>query len=477
MQPIFYRLTQRRGFIFLGLVFLALTILGTMIWRNIHHFQMVSSYVNYSHQIQNVSLGLQRSVITYLSTSDTSSSPPEGLIETLKVMDNLMTNNPYLSDATRKNLQNIETMLINAGALSGTEKHQQLSDVLSTLTETLDYEGLQREKLLEEINLETQTELYISLIIFGLIVLGATLFLHFRILHPLNDLKQLLNKLTEANYTPIATDRLDPLLAPVFDSYNEMVTHLAELEEANRLHAQSLQQEVKLATQALLEQQQSLAKAEKLAAIGEVAAEFAHEIRNPLAGIQMAFSNLRRELNDYNQHDRIQMIDVELKRLRELLNGMLHQSRHTPAASSTFDFAILLRDLITLVRYQIAENINIDTKITTPLYVHLPESELRQVLLNLILNSAGAIPSTGGQIMIKAYTHSQGLHIEVHDSGHGFPQEMLSYGIRPFRTNHSQGTGLGLAMVQRFIKNMGGTIKLTNNNTQGACVLLFLPQV
>ncbi len=474
MQPIFYRPAQRRGLVFLGLLLLALAILGGMILRNIHHFQTVLSYVNYSHRIQDVSVGLQQSVIENLTGSDTKVSPV-ALTNTLKQMEDLMINQRHLSTTTRENLQKIETMLVDIGSLEPHEKHRRLSAVLSAMSDTLDKEGLQREKMLEDINLETQTELYIALLVFVLILLGAMLFLYFRILHPLNDLRQLLERLTEENYTPITTYHLDPLLLPVFDSYNGMVTHLADLEETNRRHAQSLQREVRVATQTLLEQQYSLARAERLAAIGEVAAELAHEIRNPLAGIQMAFSNLRKEIDDKEHCERMQMIDDELKRLSRLLNRMLDQSRHTPETSSTFDLSALIRDLVVLTRYQIAENINIAVAVPSPLFVHLPEGEIRQILLNLILNAAGAMPVQGGMVAIKAHKDKQGLHIQVSDNGNGFSQEMLDYGIRPFRTSHTQGTGLGLAMVQRFIKDMGGTIKLTNQSPQGACVLLFLP--
>ncbi|WP_394752741.1 sensor histidine kinase [Crenothrix sp.] len=474
MQPIFYRPAQRRGLVFLGLLLLALAILGGMIWRNVHHFQTVVSYVNYSHRIQNVSVGLQQSVFDYLTESD-SSVPPVELNTTLKKMQELMTDQRHLSTMTRENLQKIESMLADIGSLERPEKHQRLSAVLNAMNETLDKEGLQRENMLEDINLETQTELYVALLVFVLILLGAMLFLHFRILHPLNDLRQLLEKLTEESYTPIAIHHLDPLLLPVFDSYNHMVAHLADLEEANRLHAQSLQREVRLATQAILEQQYSLARAERLAAIGEVAAELAHEIRNPLAGIQMAFSNLRREIDDKNQTERMQMIDDELKRLTRLLNRMLDQSKHAPEAASHFDLSVLIRDLVILARYQIAQHINIDVDAPAPLLVFLPESEIRQILLNLILNAAGAMSTQGDTIAIKAHKDRLGLTIQVADNGSGFSQEMLDYGIRPFRTSHTQGTGLGLAMVQRFIRDLGGTIKLANQRTHGACVLLFLP--
>jgi signal transduction histidine kinase len=473
MQPLFYRPAQRRALIFLGLLLLALAILGGMIWRNVQHFQTVVSYVNYSHNIQNISVGLQQSVIDYLTETD-SSVTPAGLAKTLNQMEELMADQRHLSDITRSNLRNIETMLLNVGTLDRREKHQLLSDVLSAMSDTLDKEALQREKMLEDINLETQNELYIALLVFIIILLGAMLFFYFRILHPLNDLRQLLERLTEANYTPIATHHLDPLLLPVFDSYNGMVNHLADLEEANRLHARSLQREVRLATQALLEQQHSLARAERLAAIGEVAAELAHEIRNPLAGIQMAFSNLRREIDDPGQGERIQMIDAELRRLTRLLNGMLDQSKHTPESATIFDLSVLIQDLVVLTRYQIAENINIDIDVQ-PLSVYLPESEIRQILLNLLLNAANALPAQGGTIAIKAHKDKLGLHIQMVDNGMGFSQEMLDYGIRPFRTGHAQGTGLGLAMVQRFIRDMGGSIKLTNLVPHGACVVLLLP--
>ena len=108
--------------------------------------------------------------------------------------------------------------------------------------------------------------------------------------------------------------------------------------------------------------------------------------------------------------------------------------------------------------------------------MHLPESGIRQALLNLILNAAEALDGGLGLICIKARADTQGLHLDVFDNGPGFSQDMLDYGIRPFRTTHQRGTGLGLAMVQRFIKDAGGTIRLSNQQPHGACVTLLLPK-
>jgi len=475
MTPIFYRPAKLRALAFLGLLLLALAILGGMIGRNMHHFETVLSYVDYSHRIQNVSVGLQQALIVYV-TETVPDSHPAVLTKTLSEMQTLMADNRYLSSSTRKSLETVSSLLANVSKLDRLEKNARLIQALEVMSQTLDEEGLRREKLLEDINFDTQTELYIALVTFTLILLGAMLFLHYRILHPLNDLRQLLERLTEENFTPITIDHLDPLLFPVFNSYNEMVIHLAELEEAKRLYAQSLQREVRLATQALLEQQYSLARAERLAAIGEVAAEFAHEIRNPLAGIQMAFSNLRREIDDPQQCERMDLISSELKRLARLLNDMLDQSRHSPETPTDFDMATLIRDLLTLTRYQIAESIALASDTPETLPVHLPESGIRQALLNLILNAADALEGSSGLISIKARAEAQGLRIDVFDNGPGFSQDMLSYGIRPFRTSRQRGTGLGLAMVQRFVKDSGGTINLSNQQPHGAFVTVVLPK-
>ena len=477
MNTVFYHPAKLRALSFLGLLLLALAILGGMIWRNLHHFETVLSYVSYSHRIQNVSVNLQQSLMGYV-TETVPDSQPADLARALAEMKMLVTDSRYLSPPENlAELEKVGQLLTDVTRLNRAEKNAHLKQALDVMSKMLDEEGLRRETLLEDINLDTQTELYIASIIFTLILLGALLFLYRRILHPLNDLRQLLERLTDENYTPITTHHLDPLLVPVFNSYNEMVIHLAELEEAKRLYAQSLQSEVRLATQALLDQQNNLARAERLAAIGEVAAELAHEIRNPLAGIQMAFNNLRREINDASQCERMDLISDELKRLARLLNDMLNQSRHTPEIATHFDMVNLISDLLTLTRYQLVETITLTCEAPERLMVHLPQSGVRQALLNLILNAADALDDNElGSICIKVNCSAQGLHIDVCDNGHGFSQDMLSYGIRPFRTSRPRGTGLGLAMVQRFVKDCGGSIKLSNQQPRGACVTVLLPK-
>lgn len=482
MKSLSTKPVQHRVLAFLVLMLLALAILGVMIGRNLHHFNSALAHVSYSHSVQHVSAELQQSLIEYLTESISVAFPEvltrteSALNKTLQQIETLKAESGLWSPETQKSMDSVRRLLAEDSDLDRVEKNIRLINALKLLSQTLDNEVLRRDQLLTEINSTTETELTMASVTFGAILVVAFLFFHRRILHPLNDLKQLLQRLSEENYTQIATDHLDPLLLPVFHSYNEMVNHLAELEEGKRLYAQSLQREVRMATQALLEQQTSLARAERLAAIGEVTAKLAHEIRNPLAGIQMAINNLRREIDDSDQCERLELINNELIRLSKLSNDILDQSRHSPEVATDIDLTTLIHELVMLTRYQVAESIALEVDSPKSLFMHVPESGMRQALLNLILNAAEALDNHNGIIRVLARIEEQGIRIEVLDNGPGFAREWLDYGIRPFRTSRPRGTGLGLAMVQRYVRDLGGAIKLANRENRGARVTLLLPQ-
>ncbi|PKM10865.1 MAG: two-component sensor histidine kinase [Gammaproteobacteria bacterium HGW-Gammaproteobacteria-3] len=475
MNTMLSKPAKYRALLFFSLLLTAIAILAVTIVRNIQHFDTILTYVNYSHRIQTVSLRLQHALLAFLIESNPKTKP-EMLAKILADMDELIEDTLYLSARTQDQLKTARAQLNGLDHLAVTEQNAHLAEAMALINQTLNQESVEREILLEEINFQTQHELYFALAIFAVPLAGALLFFYFRILTPLNDLRLLLDHLTERDYTPIQLNHLDPLLTPVFASYNRMVFRLAELEAAQQQYANSLQREVRVATQALLEQQHSLARAERLAAVGEMAAELAHEIRNPLAGIQLAFANLRREITDSGQQQRIDLISAELKRVAGLLTGMLDQSRHAPESAHPFDAGAVITDLLTLVRYQIPEAILIDSQLPDTLPVVLPESELRQSLLNLVLNAAQSLKDTPGQITLRARIVADDLIIDVEDTGSGFPDELLTLGIRPFLSHQSKGTGLGLAIVQRFAHHVGGRLELANSPPHGARVSLVLPK-
>ena len=241
----------------------------------------------------------------------------------------------------------------------------------------------------------------------------------------------------------------------------------------------TLEDEVRTATSALLEQQHSLARAERLAVAGELAANIAHEVRNPLAGIQMSLTNLRDELESEDFIERVDAVIAEVVRLTRLVNEIVDASRHVPESPVDVDVAALIDELVSLTRYQLPAGIEIESRVEAGPWLKISKERLRQVLLNLVLNAASAIGEENGTIGITVTREPGGVRIVVADDGPGFPHGMLATGVRPFFSTREGGTGLGLAMVRRFARESEGDLSLSNGDgpaeRPGARVSLLLP--
>jgi signal transduction histidine kinase len=477
VKPFSYRYAQVRGWALLGLLLLVLVLLGGMIWRNLERFETVRAYVGYAHHIQEVAFKLQDALTGYFTTGSNRRLHAQQLSELSTRLAELARHDYHVAADTPNKLTEVSRLIVEISRerLPPESQEALLLRALKITSAMLDQETLERERLVEEIGQATRTEISLVFGVLAAILLFGGVFFRRQILAPLNNLKELLLRLAHEDFTPIETARIDPLLLPVFNSYNDMVKRLAELEEVKRHHAESLEAEVRAATRALLEQQASLSRTERLAAVGELAAGIAHELRNPLAGIQMTCVNLRNEIDDTEQAERVDLIIAELKRMGRLLNELLDNGRHTPAPVAECDVGVLIRELVTLTRYQIQPNIRLDWSASNDLVCRLPGCRLRQTLLNLILNSAQAIGDQNGTIEICACRGDDHVLLTVTDDGPGFPEEILQTGIRPFATGRPGGTGLGLAMVQRFTRDLGGQLELSNVEPHGARVSLTLP--
>lgn len=306
-----------------------------------------------------------------------------------------------------------------------------------------------------------------------------------RILAPLEAFGSQLVRVGEGNLAPASTEGVDPLLLPLQHRFNELVARLREYEAQQAAYAGSLEASVRNATRALLEQQRSLARAERLAATGELAASVAHELRNPLAGIRMTLHNLRAEVADEAVVQRLDRVVQEVDRLSRLLNQLLDGARHAPEISADVRLSDLVGDLLALVRHQVPPDVRLENRVPSDLACRLPPDRLRQAILNLVLNAAAALGEKGGHVTVAAAitapedgtsggTNEQ-LRLEVFDDGPGFPPEALETGVRPFLSTHEHGTGLGLAIVRRFARDLGGEVQLANRAPHGARVTLLLP--
>lgn len=472
-----YRYAQLRVWVVLGLLLMMLALLGGMIWRNFERLETMRAYITYAHRIQQVATDIQASLTDYFITQNRQQQGRR-LARLTAEITGLASNDHHVAMETPGKLRQLQAIITEFTDTRATTQEQEarLLKALSITSSIMDVESLNREAMLEDIGQSTRTEIILVFATTMTLLVLVGFFLRYRILTPLKDLQRLLLRLAKEDYTPISIQRIDPLLLPIFNSYNLMVLHLAELEEAKRHYAESLEGEVRSATGALLEQQADLARNERLAAVGELAAGIAHELRNPLAGIQMSCVNLQSEMVTEDQAQRVSMIIDELKRMARLLNELLDLSKHTPSPVSEFDLSAMIQDLAALLRYQIPHEISLTVDSPEQLMCQLPASRIRQCLLNLILNAAQAIGHHQGRIHVSVSCEpDERISIRVVDDGPGFSPEVLKAGIRPFVTGKPGGTGLGLAMVQRFVRELGGQLHLSQNTPQGAQVQVRIP--
>lgn len=312
-------------------------------------------------------------------------------------------------------------------------------------------------------------------VVLVLATLPLLIVLRNRVLVPLNNLTYLMRLLARQDYSSAPTAGVDPVLRPLFENYNHMVNRLMELEAQHEDREKLLQNEVNAATRMLLQQQRRLARSERLAAVGEVAASVAHELRNPLAGVQMALANLRRDVDDVDAVERIDLVLGELRRINQQLNDLLRQAAQDPEMSTELELRATVDQLLSLVSHQFGERLQVRNDIPADLRCRLPEGGLRQALLNLLQNAAQAVGEEPGEIRVSAERQDGQLALTICDSGPGFPQQLLDTGVRAFASWRPGGTGLGLATVQRFARDLGGAIELRNAEQGGACVTLSLP--
>ena len=361
----------------------------------------------------------------------------------------------------------------------GPNTQEEVTQTLILFHEVTTAEHARKTGILADLEQQSASQFRLELIVpLSLIAIALLLFplAQQRLLRPLDAFGRQLARLADGNFTPAPVDdRVQPFLLPLHRQFNELASRLQQLEALHRERAAMLEAEVRIATAQLLDQQRTLGRAERLAATGELAASVAHELRNPLAGIQMSLSNLRSEIDAPDLVERVDLITAEVARLGRLLNEVLDSARHVPEPARPIQLGRLVDEMLALTRYQLAENIRLENGVDASITCRMPADHLRQALLNLILNAAGALSDRGGTIHIDAALQNETLRIAVRDDGPGFPPELLAGGIRPFFSTRDRGTGLGLAMVRRFARDVGGTLELANVEPHGARVTLVLP--
>ena len=287
-------------------------------------------------------------------------------------------------------------------------------------------------------------------------------------------LSALLNNVGTSQFTEVKSPPQNDPFALFYTHYNEMVRRLNDLAAEAQNHTDNLEGQIRTASETLLRQQAELENGAKLAAIGEFSARLAHELRNPISGISAALHNMEVELSDPEQQERVTLITEELDRVTRLLNSLLAHAPHdheVPVETST---QRLFGDILRLFAYRLPDSITLTSEIHDAT-VSLPRDTTRQILLNLLKNSAEAIADQNATISVTVATADDTVTLIVTDTGPGYPDALLESGIRPFRTYKPSGTGLGLSVVQRMVEAIGGEIYIDRAQQGGALTKVIIP--
>ena len=225
------------------------------------------------------------------------------------------------------------------------------------------------------------------------------------------------------------------------------------------------------------ENQQKLVEAEKLSSIGAMAAQIAHEIRNPLVSIGGFARSMLMEITHENPHfEPLKIIVEESERLEKIIEDVLGYAKLSEPNLKMGDINQTIYDTLMLFEPELEDrNIIIEVESTDdmPPFPFDPD-QIRQVLINLIRNSLNVLEENG---RIKIITHQDGNQcwIQFIDNGPGIPKEYGEKIFKPFFTTRTSGTGLGLSISARIIEAHGGAIWYKNNPDEGVTFYIRLP--
>jgi signal transduction histidine kinase len=230
----------------------------------------------------------------------------------------------------------------------------------------------------------------------------------------------------------------------------------------------------------VFQSEETLRQQEKLTALGLLAAEIAHEVRNPLTVLKLLFSSLNLTFPpDDPRHQDVEIIGDKLDQLEATVGRVLTFARPSEVYG-LYTLDEIVAETLQLLRLKI-EQAGIEVSfLPRPglSAVRGDKGQLQQVLLNLLLNSLQAVES-GGRIELRAGAESRdgnaGVFLEIEDTGVGIPEELRSDIFRSLLTGHPEGTGLGLGIVKRIAETHRGQIEVVRSQPGGTVMKLWLP--
>ena len=225
--------------------------------------------------------------------------------------------------------------------------------------------------------------------------------------------------------------------------------------------------------------EERLRAAQRLEAIGNLAAGVAHDFNNAMASIRMLASLLRLREHDPARIEDLVQIEQATDRAADLTRSLLTFGRHSTARAARVDVAEIATRLVALVRRTFDRQIEVSLAIDDPrATVEADPAQLEQVLMNLLVNARDAMPD-GGEVAVRVARRGDAVVVDVEDTGPGVPPALRTRIFEPYFTTKTRadrpGTGLGLSTVYGIVQQLGGTIEVGDRAPRGARFVVTIP--
>ena len=320
-------------------------------------------------------------------------------------------------------------------------------------------------------------------IISTLLILGLSYWVIGTITKPIELLGETATSFAGGNFEKtLATNRKDEI-GKLIQGFNAMAGRLksayGELEGKIKNSDRALEKAYNI----LKQRQEQLIRSEKMAALGQLSAGIAHEIRTPLTSIKIFIQSLEKEIDlDENQKEDFRIIRKEIDRINENVTRFLNFARPEDPIFQSMNINALVTDTLTLLSAKL-KNVGVRLDISLPEDsppVEGDPKQLSQVFLNLLLNAIEAMPN-GGMLTIRLTmkvipdTQDELLQLMIQDTGCGIPEKDRPYLFDPFFTTKDTGKGLGLSIVYSIIQKHNGQIEVESEMGKGSSFIVSLP--
>lgn len=249
------------------------------------------------------------------------------------------------------------------------------------------------------------------------------------------------------------------------------------LEQEIKRYAEELELRVAERTAELVETHKQLVTQERIAALGRTAAQVAHEVKNPLAGLLLYALHLKSTATNLSASETVLVDKIvnTINHLNSRVEQILGFARPVSLNLHSGDLNKIVNDVLELLRPQLTAN-NVDVKLLLDPRAHgmLDDASIRGALMNLVLNAIEAMHD-GGTLSVATRHHGETVELEISDTGRGIGEEEATKIFEPFYTTKEQGLGLGMPYVKRIVDQHGGKVRVNSRLGEGTTISLALP--